>query len=228
MNTINPFLLLTLLITFFSAMTVSAEAIKTSVQISTPMQYKAISSDQLGINEKGKGLSLGTSIKSLTINDLMGKPYPLQTAWQQQAALIIFYRGGWCPFCNMQIREITTHANEFKAAGVQPILISVDTPDISAMVSAKYKIPFPVLSDPELVAHKVFNVVLTADANTLKKYKEYGIDLSLWSGKNHHSIAVASAFLIDKNGKVLFSHAPEDYSSRPSAKQLLMMIKQHL
>lgn len=92
------------------------------------------------------------------------------------------------------------------------------------MISAQYDNPFPVLSDPNLTAHKAFDVVLELDAATLEKYQAYGINLRDWSGKDHNSIAVASAFVIDQSGRVVVSHAPEDYASRPSIEQLLALI----
>ncbi|MGI9284368.1 MAG: peroxiredoxin-like family protein [Pseudomonadales bacterium] len=196
-----------------------------SVTVAEPREYKPTATEKLGVNENGKGLMVGEHVEELTINDMYGKPYPIKNAWQDKPALIVFYRGGWCPFCNMQVRELAVNYDTLEEAGVQPILISVDEPDKSAMVSAKYNIPFPVLSDPNLLAHNAFNVVLKLDAATLEKYKEYGINLQDWSGKGHNSIAVASAFLIDKNGHVVVSHAPEDFASRPSVDQLLAMIE---
>ncbi len=194
-------------------------------KFATPKPYKPTATENLGVNENNKGLKVGHHVEELTINDMHGKPYPLKNAWQDKPALIVFYRGGWCPFCNMQVRELATKYDKLKAAGVQPVLISVDEPDKSAIISAQYDIPFPVLSDPDLLAHKAFNVVLELDAATLEKYKEYGINLQDWSGKSHNSIAVASAFLIDTSGNVMVSHAPEDYASRPSVEQLLALIE---
>ena len=195
--------------------------------LADPIPYNATADNMLGINENGKGLAPGTSIDDISISDMHGETFKLQDAWQQQPALIVFYRGGWCPFCNMQVREMAVNYDKFKSADVQPILISVDAPDKTAMMTAQYTIPFPVLSDPDLLAHNAFNVVLTLDEATLERHKQYGFSLQDWSGKNHNSIAVASAFIIDRNGKVLVSHAPEDYRTRPSIEQLLQLIAEH-
>ena len=199
-----------------------------ALKVATPMDYTAVENAALGVNENGKGLEPGTEIVALTIADIHGKPFELQQAWREQPALVIFYRGGWCPFCNMQVRELSVKYPQLQAAGVQALLISVDEPDKAAMVDAQYEIPFPVLSDPKLIAHEAFNVVLELSEENLARYREYGLDLSAWSGQEHNKIAVSSVFLIDQSGTVLFSHAPEDFRSRPSVEQLVAVIESHL
>lgn len=221
-----PVFMIVILLTDSGA--VSAEQAGAGVKIAKPKPFTVTAPDKLGVNENGKGLKVGSLVKDYTINDINDKPYAISQTWREKPALIVFYRGGWCPFCNMQVRELSENYAKLSAAGVQTVLISADEPDKSAMISAEYNIPFPVLSDPDLLVHKAFNVVLTLDAATVEKYKGYGINLRDWSGKDHNSFAVASAFLIDRQGRVLVSHAPEDYRSRPSTEQLLNLIKQHV
>ena len=195
------------------------------VSLPDPRSYVAAPDESIGINQNGKGLAAGTQIESVSVSDLYGAKYALEDAWKEKPALIVFFRGGWCPYCNMQVRELSVYHSKLQEAGVQPVLISVDEPDKSALLGAKYDIPFPVLSDPDLIVHKQFNVVLTLDKNTVDVYKnQYDIDLSAWSGRDHRSFAVASAFVVDKDGVVRVSHAPKDYSQRPSIEQLLKLI----
>ena len=206
-----------------SATTAEAEA--ATVKVAKPKAYTAIKDAAVGINENGKGLEPGTTVTAVTVSDIEGNPYPIQQAWAERPALVVFYRGGWCPFCNMHVRELSLGYPQLQAAGVQPLLISVDEPDKAAMVDAQYEIPFPVLSDPQLMAHAAFNVILELNEETLAQYKEYGIDLPAWSGQEHNKIGVSSVFLIDRSGKVLFSHAPKDYRTRPSVAQLVAMVE---
>ncbi len=196
-----------------------------SLKLPKPMQYSATPQDGLGVNENGKGLNIGQHVEDVIVQDIHGRDYPLSRAWAEKPALIVFYRGGWCPFCNAQVRELSLRYGDLDAAGVQPVLISVDTPDRAAVMEATYEVPFPVLSDPDLLAHRVFNVVLTPGRKTLWLYRLFGLVPSEWSGREHNSFAVASAFIIDKNGRVVVSHAPKDYKSRPSVDQLLGLIE---
>lgn len=211
-------------ITLVAGTAAAATADGAGVTIAEPQPYESTAGERLGINDNGKGLAVGTEIGDVVLKDIHGADVNLAGTWNDSPALVVFYRGGWCPYCNAQVRELSVRYEDFVKAGVQPVLISVDSADNTALINAQYDIPFPVLSDPELVAHRLFNVVLELDDATLAAYEDYGLDLSKWSGRDHHAIAVASAFLVDRGGRVVFSHAPEDYRQRPSADQLLTII----
>lgn len=189
-----------------------------------PLQYRAVAEQALGINESGKGLPAGQRIDSVEIADIDGEPYQIGQAWSEKTALIVFYRGGWCPYCNFQLRELAKKHEQLEAAGLQVVAISADTADKAATTLAQFNIPFPILSDPKLIAHEAFNVVLQVDDERLEWYKSKGLFLKDWSGQEHNKVAVASAFIVDRQGRVLFSHAPIDYATRPSIDQLLSVI----
>lgn len=199
-----------------------------AVSVAKPKQYKQIEADEVGVAEEGVGVAVGTQVPNITLNDIEGKSVHLRDYWADQPVLLVFYRGGWCPYCNMQVQELSGRYEAFKAAGIQPVLISVDAPDKAAMVDSQYAIPFPVLSDSALKAHTAFNVLLKLDGVTLAKYKLFGIVPQDWSGKTHNTIAVASAFVVDTAGVVKAAHASSDYASRPSADQLLALAKASL
>lgn len=172
----------------------------------------------------GVGISVGSPAADAKLQDAGGKSVQLSDYWKQGWALLVFYRGGWCPYCNFQIRELTRARSELERRGVSPVLISVDRASEAAKTSATYEIPFPVLSDPELVAHRGFRVLQHVDDATFAKYREFGIDLEDSSGQQHHTIAVPSLFLVDKAGIVRFSHAERDYKVRPSTAQVLAAV----
>lgn len=193
-----------------------------------PRQYQAVAEQSLGVNENGKGLQVGQKIDSVEIADIHSEPYQIWQAWSDKPALVIFYRGGWCPFCNFQLRELAKEHDQLEAAGLQVVAISADTPDKATMTRAQFDIPFPVLSDPKLTVHEAFNVVLLVDDERLEWYENKGLLLKDWSGQEHNKVAVASVFIVDQQGRVLFSHAPIDYATRPSIDQLLSATRQLL
>ena len=178
----------------------------------------------LGTREDNIGLAPGTTVAAFTIKDHLGNDISWQTLQKQAPLLIIFYRGGWCPYCNQQIHQLSMAWPEFKKRGITPVLISADKPDAAAKASRTYEIPFPVLSDPDLIAHNIFQVTMKLDEKMIPIYKKYGITLEDWSGKSHHQFAVASAFIINKKGVVTWAHSSKDYKTRPNVKQLLQAV----
>ena len=189
---------------------------------------KVTEQQSLGTLEAGFGLAPGERVNDFEINDHFGKASKFKKLRKSSPLLVIFYRGGWCPYCNRQIYQLTEAWNEFEKRGVLPVLISVDNPDAAALASRTYEIPFPVLSDPTLVAHDIFKVTMTPGEERLKRFEEFGINLADWSGEDHNSFAVSSAFLVNKKGRVLWSHSALDYTKRPSVAQLLSVIDQTL
>lgn len=178
----------------------------------------------LGTNDDGIGLEVGQQVPDFSLTDHQGEPVAFPELAAEGPLLVVFYRGGWCPYCNLQIRQMTQAYDQFEARGVLPVLISVDKPDAAAMAQRTYEIPFPVLSDPGLAAHNAFEVVLQLDEATVERYRKHGLDLEEWSGRDDGRIAVSSAFLVSPEGVVQWVHTSLDYKTRPSVQQLLDVI----
>lgn len=186
-------------------------------------ELKATEMSQLGTLDAG--LAVGQKPAGFTVNSHLGESVSLDSLLQDKGPLlVVFYRGGWCPYCNVQIRQLAEAWPEFKKRGITPVLVSADKPDASAMAQATYKIPFPVLSDPDLKAHAAFDVIIEVDDATVDKYRDYGIVLEDWSGRDHHKIAAPGIFLLDSSGQVQWAHVSKDYRTRPSVQQLLAML----
>ena len=193
-------------------------------EASSPKPLTEPTAEALGTREDGLGLAVGGAIPSFVIQDFRGETFS-SAAIKEADTLVVFYRGGWCPFCNFQIRELSHSHEKFKALGVSLVAISVDRPDAAAVTRNAYEVPFPVLSDPDLKAHEAFNVVLQLDAAGVARLAKYGHDIEEWSGKDHHRMAVPAVFLV-RDGKVAWAHVARDYKTRPSTEQLLTVVKQ--
>lgn len=208
-----------------SAATASAAAAPPSAPRKPgPKATTTTSDSELGTLPDGVGLAVGSPAADGQLRDARDKAVQLSDHWKSGWALVVFYRGGWCPYCNFQIRELTRARADFVKRGVTPVLVSVDRVSEAAKTSAAYEIAFPVLSDPGLAVHRGFRVLQQVDDATLAKYREFGIDLEQSSGQKHHTIAVPSLFLVDESGIVRFAHAERDYKVRPSTAQLLAAI----
>lgn len=188
------------------------------------MPYENPSEEALGKLPADIGLAPGTPAPEVTLPNIEGQQVDIRALAAQGPVMLVFYRGGWCPYCNFQIHELTEAYPEFQQRGVTPVAISVDRVEEGAKTKAMYEIPFPVISDPELVAHQAYHVVQHVDDETLAKLQSYGIDIEQASGRDHHNIAVPSVFVIDRSGAIVWSHAELDYKVRPSASQLLAVL----
>lgn len=179
----------------------------------------------LGSRPKGVGLAVGDALPDVSAEDTEGHAVSLRKlAKERGPLLLVFYRGGWCPHCNFQVRSLGQRASDFERRGILPVVISVDRPRLAARTKQSYEIPFPVLSDSRLAVHEAFHVLNAMHSNTVSRMRNRGIDLEAYSGKAHHTVAIPSVFLIEKDGTVAFAHAARDHKTRPTVDQLLAKI----
>jgi peroxiredoxin len=182
---------------------------------------QATAADRLGKLPQGLGLKPGQTAPDAALTNISGETVKLSSLYAKGPTMLVFYRGGWCPFCNLQLHELAARKADFDKRGVGIAAISVELPGEESKTQAKNAVPFPMLSDPLLAAHRLFRVVHTPGAQELAALKGYGVDLEARSGQQHHSFAVPAVFLISQEGTVLWSHVDEDYTTRPSTDQLL-------
>ncbi len=174
----------------------------------------------LGTLPKGIGIRVGEAAPSAKLKNYQNEDIELSSQWKKRRVLLVFYRGGWCPFCNFQIREFTKQAGDLRKRDLNVVFVSVDRPSEATKSRDHHDLPFQFLSDSDLVLHKAYKVGFRVDDATLKRLKEKGIDIERSSGKDHHTVAVPSLFLIDK-GKVKWAHADTDYKKRPKLSKVL-------
>lgn len=177
--------------------------------------------DEIGTLPEGVGIEPGESAPEPTAQNTDGDEVDLGEFVGEQRLVVFFYRGGWCPYCNFQVREFTEHYEDFDERDTLPVAISVDRPEAAADTDENYEIPFPVLSDPDLEVHEAFGVSYEADEEEVEQLAEMGMDVEAASGRDHHTYAVPAVFVVDREGIVEWAHADFDYSVRPSIEQLL-------
>ena len=188
-------------------------------------EHQVPPAERVGTLPPGVGISVGLQAPDAGVLDADGRKISLRSlAGKGGRTLVVFYRGGWCPFCNFQIHELTTAYPEFRRRGVLPVAISVDRPEESARTRATYTIPFPVVSDADLSAHHAFRVLHYANDAEVARLKGFGMDVERSSGRTHHAIAIPSMFLVDGQGVVRWAHADPGYQVRPSIVQILAAI----
>lgn len=184
-------------------------------------EVKETAEAELGTAAAGLGLKVGSKAPDGALPDVSGATVKLSALYKKGPTFLIFYRGGWCPFCNSQLHNLTEAKAEFDKRGVQLVAISVDQPGEEAKTQAKLGVPFPMLSDSKLKVHGAFKIVHKTSAEERERLSGYGVDLKAYSGESHGNFATPAIFYVDQRGVIRFAHVGEDYQTRPSPKQML-------
>jgi peroxiredoxin len=179
------------------------------------------------------GLPVGTAAPDATLVDAQGAEHSLADLIEKAdgPVVIIFYRGGWCPYCTKHLAELGARQGELKALGATVLAISPESFEKLTISTEKSKLSevtdgYTLLSDASQEASRKYNLTFSVDADTQKKYKGYGIDLSTWNANNEWTLPVPAAFVIDQKGVIQWRHVDEDYSKRVSADDLLKAVRE--
>ena len=157
---------------------------------------------------------LGSALPAATLRDLQGAPVELGAQLAGKPAVLVFYRGGWCPYCTLQLSQLRTVIEPLKALGYQLIAVSPDSPASLAATLDKEPLPYTLLSDSALELIGALGIGFRVDAETIEQYKGYGIDLEAASGKDHHVLPVPAVFVVDAAGIIQFHYVNPDYRVR--------------
>jgi peroxiredoxin len=135
--------------------------------------------------------------------------------------VLIFYRGEWCPYCNLQLRTPQAHLGQLTEHGAQLVAISPHTPDRSAPMAEKNELAFPVLSDPAARVIDRYGLTYELDAETRAPFEPAGNDLS-----NNYSDAgwvrpAVATFALDSGGAVRYANERGEWTERAEPADVL-------
>jgi peroxiredoxin len=145
--------------------------------------------------------------------------------WQQGPLIVVFYRGGWCPYCNLELRAWQGMLADVKAKGAQMVAISPQTPDNSLNTQQKNELAFEVLSDSELLASNSFGIAFDLSPELVALYSSVGHDLPKTNGNGRWTLPVPATYVIGTDGVIQFAHLDVDYRNRAEPSDILASIK---
>ncbi|HEX3914291.1 MAG TPA: peroxiredoxin-like family protein [Steroidobacteraceae bacterium] len=138
----------------------------------------------------------------------------------KKPTVVLFYRGGWCPYCNSQLSDLHLVEPKLRKSGFEIVFLSTDRPELLYTSLKATDIQYTLLSDSRLEAAKAFHVAYHVDDATLAKMREYGVDLESTTGTKQHELPVPSVFIIDTSGIIRFVYSNPDYTIRLGAAAL--------
>ncbi|MEM9301816.1 MAG: peroxiredoxin-like family protein [Pseudomonadota bacterium] len=142
----------------------------------------------------------------------------------ERPALFVFYRGGWCPYCNLHLAELRHIEDDLKAAGVDLIFLSADSPEVIAeAVEDGEALSYTLLSDATAEAAQAFGISFQVPGATVVRLRERGIvDMQPVSGTTDvFALPAPATYLVGTDGIIKFSFVNPDYKVRVSNEVLL-------
>lgn len=164
-------------------------------------------------------LLISEKIPPVNIRTLEGASIPMTDILKQNSSVILFYRGGWCPFCNAHLSAVGEIQEEIKDLGYQIIAISPDAPEQLKETTRKQELDYLLFSDASGELIQAMGIAFRAPERYEKRLSNYS------EGDNPGLLPVPSLFVADTRGTILFEYVNPDYKHRISPELLLSVLK---
>lgn len=162
---------------------------------------------------------ISSPIPSITLSSIDGKSIDISDLIEEKPSVIIFYRGGWCPYCNAHLSELGKIEADIIKLGYQIIAISPDAADELYKTQDKNELKYALLSDNGGVLAKAMGIAFEAPKRYNKMLDKYS------KGANTGYLPVPSVFITNKEGNIVFEYVNPDYKTRLSSDMLLGILQ---
>jgi peroxiredoxin len=164
-------------------------------------------------------LLIGEKIPPTTVSSVTGEVLSLQDIVKKKPSVVIFYRGGWCPFCNVHLAELQTIEQDILTLGYQIIAISPDSPENLQAAAGKHSLTYTLLSDADMSTAQAFGLAFAVPESSVERLKKSS------GGKNPGQLPVPAVLVLNTEGEILFEYINPDYKKRISASLLLCTLE---
>ena len=164
--------------------------------------------------EEVQPLLVGMEAPDFTLQDVENQAFSFKSGTQAKPIVLTFFRGGWCPYCNMHLSELRLAEKQLKEMGFNIWFISIDKPELLLESLDDPDIGYTVYSDSSLNATRAFGLAFRVDDELNERYLSYDIDLEKASGENHHVLPAPATYIIGTDGVINFAYINPDYKVR--------------
>lgn len=167
-------------------------------------------------------IAVGDSVPDVTLLDAHGAQTSLYAAMGEQPAVLVFYRGAWCPYCNIALRTYQERlVPALPSRQVTLIAVSPQKPDGSLSVVEKNELAFPVLSDPGNVLAGVLGIVFTPSEESVAAQRKLGLELTDENADGTVDLPMPTTAIIDTDHVVRWIDVRPDFGYRTEVPEIL-------
>jgi peroxiredoxin len=175
---------------------------------------------------ESQALKEGDQVPDFTLFDALGNAVTLSHLLKQGPVVIAFYRGAWCPYCNLQLHAYQRILPQIQALGASLVAISPQTPDHSLTLAEKRALTFAVLSDGGNQIARQFGLVFPIDEAVRATYRQVGANLPEYNGDGSWELPMPGTFLIDPSGIVRLAFVDPDFTHRLDPSIIIARLKE--
>lgn len=203
-----------------------------SILDSRKEQFKANASDEIkriyaegiaSVEQSGiiqNARNVGERAPDFTLTNAIGENVSLADYLKQGAVILTWYRGGWCPYCNLTLRRLQQELPNFKAAGANLLALTPELPDKSLSTREKHNLGFEVLSDIGNKIAREYGIVFRLTPDVAANYQK-SFDLHGFNGDESDELPLAATYVIDRDGVIRYAFLNADYRNRAEPAEII-------
>lgn len=204
------------------------DALKSSFEAKAPAAALAIMSrataDLIASGQAKRSLKAGDKAPAFALPDSEGAIVDSGALLETGPLMITFYRGVWCPYCNLDLQALEASANDIRNRSTSLVAISPQTQANSRKAQADLKLSFPVLSDQNGLTADAFGLRFHLPQDLLDTYKSFGVDLAAINGESSGALPMPARYVIGRDGVIAYAEVSPDYTQRPDPSVLLPVL----
>ncbi|MEM9007701.1 MAG: peroxiredoxin-like family protein [Cyanobacteria bacterium P01_F01_bin.86] len=168
---------------------------------------------------------VGNQLNNFVLSNQLGQHRSLSELRKSGPVVMVFYRGGWCPYCNLELRAYQQILPQLKEAGAQLVAITPELPDSSLSTVEKNELEFEVLSDVGADYAKEIGLAFTLPEELREIYANLGGDLQKFNGAGNFNLPIPATLVVDSTGMIAFAHVDVDYTTRANPEDVLSAVR---
>ena len=178
-----------------------------------------------GLGIVDRSLKAGERIPDFTLPNHLGRQRRISELLAGSVLVLNFYRGGWCPYCNMELNALQRALPDIRASGADLVAISPELPDKALDTQARHALDFEVLSDIGNHVSDAFGLTFELPQKLRPIYDSLGIDIPAFNGDDSFVLPVPATYVVDSNGVIRHHFVNVDYTKRLEPDDLLRVLR---
>lgn len=176
-------------------------------------------------NLVNNALKAGDTFPKFTLKDIEGNEINDGIFKEQSFTIMNFFRGGWCPYCSLELNALQARLNEITSLDAKLISIAPQTKEQSEITAQSNELKFPILVDSNNALARECGLVYHLADSVYAIYEKMGIDLSAINGDASHELPMPASYIVDSEGVICFAFVDEDYTLRIDPATLIGELK---
>jgi LAO/AO transport system kinase len=168
----------------------------------------------------------GDAAPAFELPNARNEPIALASLLARGPVVASFYRGGWCPYCNIELKGLQDRLEDIQAAGGVLVAISPERPDVSQDTIARNGLRFEVLSDAGNRVASDYGLDFVLDADLRPIYRAWGADVAARNGDETYRLPMPATFVIDTDGTIAEHFVDVDYTRRLEPDRIIAVLRE--